>query len=335
MSAIWTVGGWTLASPIWLLLLLLLPYLWLRARRRRRPALVLPSLAAMGPLPRTWRERFRRAPELLRVGIAVLAVLALARPQQLAAGRPLTTSGIDIVLALDASGSMKAEDFQPRNRLEVAKAAAAEFVDARPDDRIGLVTFAGQAVTQVPLTLDHEALTASIDRVAVGSLADGTAIGTSLATSVNRLRESDARSKVVILLTDGVNNAGEVDPMTAAETARALGVRVYTIGVGTTGEAPYLLDDPRFGPRYVRVVVRIDEELLRAISERTGGRYFRATDPEALREVYAAIDRLERSELTGRRPVVRIDRYAWLLLPALGLLIAEGALRGTILRRLP
>jgi len=330
-----SLTGWTFASPAWLVLLLAIPILWIWARRRRRPAFALPSLAATGELPHTWRDRLRRAPELLRMLVAVLAVLALARPQQLAAGRPLTTSGVDIVLALDASGSMKAEDFQPRNRLEVAKQAAIEFVEERPNDRIGLVTFAGQAVTQVPLTLDHQALAASVDRIQIGALADGTAIGTSLATAVNRLRESDARSKVVILLTDGVNNAGEIDPATAAETAHALGVRVYTIGVGTTGEAPYLLDDPRFGPRYVRVVVRIDEELLGEISDRTGGRYFRATDPQALRQVYTAIDRLERSPLSGRRPVVRIDRYAWLLFPALALLLFEGALRGTIFRRLP
>ena len=159
------------------------------------------------------------------------------------AGRPLTTSGVDIVLALDASGSMKAEDFQPRNRLEVAKEAAARFVQGRPNDRIGLVTFAGQAVTRAPLTLDQESLVQSIQRVEIGELAEGTAIGTALATAVHRLRASDARSRVVILLTDGVNNAGEVDPLTAAEAARALGARVYTIGVGTTGEAPYLLDD--------------------------------------------------------------------------------------------
>jgi Ca-activated chloride channel family protein len=328
-------GGWTLANPGWLVLLLAIPLVWVWARRRRRPAFVLPSLAATGPLPRTWRDRMRLVPEILRTVVAVLVVLALARPQQLAAGRPLTTSGVDIVMTLDASGSMKAEDFQPRNRLEVAKQAAIEFVEERPNDRIGLVTFAGQAVTQVPLTLDHDALVSSIQRIQIGALADGTAIGTALATAVNRLRESDARSKVVILLTDGVNNAGEIDPATAAETARAIGVRVYTIGVGTTGEAPYLLEDPRFGPRYVRVVVRIDEDLLREVSGRTGGRYFRATDPQGLREVYAAIDRLERSPLTGRRPVVRIDRYAWILLPALALLLAEGALRGTIFRRLP
>lgn len=335
MSGLVALGGWTLASPGWLALLALLPLMAWWARRRRRPALVLPALATAGSLPRTWRERLRVAPDLARVLAVVLAVLALARPQQLAAGRPLTTSGIDIVIALDASGSMKAEDFQPRNRLEVAKAAAIEFVQQRPNDRIGLVTFAGQAVTQVPLTLDHASLEGAIDRIRIGSLADGTAIGTALATSVNRLRESDARSRVVILLTDGVNNAGEIDPSIAAETAHALGVRVYTVGVGTTGEAPYLLEDPRLGARYVRVVVRIDEELLQAISARTGGRYFRATDPQALREVYASIDRLERSPLTGRRPVVRIDRYLWVLVPALALLLAEGALRGTIFRRLP
>jgi Ca-activated chloride channel family protein len=297
--------------------------------------LVLPALAVAHSLPRTWRARLRAVPDVARALVVALVVVALARPQQLAAGRPLTTSGVDIVLSLDASGSMKAEDFQPRNRLEVAKAAAAEFVEERPNDRIGLVTFAGQAVTQVPLTLDHQALLGSIERIRIGALADGTAIGTSLATAVNRLRESEARSKVVILLTDGVNNAGEIDPATAAETARALGVRVYTIGVGTTGEAPYLLEDPRFGARYVRVVVRIDEDLLEGVAARTGGRYFRATDPQALREVYAAIDRLERTPLTGRRPVVRIDRYLWMLVPALALLLAEGALRGTIFRRLP
>jgi Ca-activated chloride channel family protein len=326
---------WTFASPGWLLLLLAIPVVLVWARRRRRPALVLPALAAAPSLPRTWRERLRAVPDVVRALVVALAVVALARPQQLAAGRPLTTSGVDIVMTLDASGSMKAEDFQPRNRLEVAKAAAVEFVEERPNDRVGLVTFAGQAVTQVPLTLDHQALQGSIERIRIGALADGTAIGTALATAVNRLRDSEARSKVVILLTDGVNNAGEIDPATAAETAHALGVRVYTIGVGTTGEAPYLLEDPRFGARYVRVVVRIDEALLEAIAARTGGRYFRATDPQALREVYAAIDRMERSPLTGRRPVVRIDRYLWMLVPALALLLAEGALRGTIFRRLP
>jgi Ca-activated chloride channel family protein len=327
--------GWTLASPAWLLLLLLLPVAWVWSRRRRRRALVLPALASAGDLPRTWRERLRAAPEILRALVFVLGVLALARPQQLEAGRPVTTSGVDIVLALDASGSMKAEDFQPRNRLEVAKQAAIDFVGDRPSDRIGLVSFAGQAVTQAPLTLDHDAVEDAIERVQIGSLAEGTAIGTALATSVNRLRPSDARSRVVILLTDGVNNAGQIDPLTAAETARALGVRVYTIGVGTTGEAPYLLEDPRFGRRYVRVVVRIDEDVLRDISGRTGGRYFRATDPQALGAVYQEIDRLERSPLSGRRPVVRLDRYLWLLLPALAGVVLEGLLRGTLFRRLP
>ena len=328
-------AAWTLATPAWLALLVLVPVAWWWARRRRRGALVLPALARAGDLPRTWRERLRWAPDALRGAAFLGMVLALARPQELAAGRPLTTSGVDIVLTIDASGSMKAEDFQPRNRLEVAKLAAIEFVEERPSDRLGLVTFAGQAITQAPLTLDHQAVEGSIERIAIGGLADGTAIGTALATAVNRLRVSDAKSKVVILLTDGVNNAGQIDPLTAAETAQALGVRVYTIGVGTTGEAPYLLDDPRFGRRYVRVVVRIDEEILREIADRTGGRYYRATDPEALSQVYAEIDRLERSPLSGRRPVARIDRYAWFLACALGLVVAEGVLRGTLFRRLP
>lgn len=335
MSGVAAQLGWTLAAPAWLLLLGVLPIVWLWARRRRRRALVLPALATAGELPVTWRERLRAAPDLLRGLAFLLGVFALARPQELEAGRPVTTSGVDIVLALDASGSMKAEDFQPRNRLEVAKQAAVEFVADRPSDRIGLVSFAGQAVTQAPLTLDHEAVQDAVQRVEIGALAEGTAIGTALATSVNRLRPSDARSRVVILLTDGVNNAGQIDPLTAAETARALGVRVYTIGVGTTGEAPYLLEDPRFGRRYVRVVVRIDEDVLRDIAARTGGRYFRATDPQALSQVYGEIDRLERSPLSGRRPVVRLDRYLWLLLPALGCVVLEGLLRGTLFRRLP
>lgn len=330
----WTVGGWSLASPAWLALLVLLPLGWVLARRRP-PALVLPGLGREGAIPHTLRERLRGLPAVLRAFGLVCAIVALARPQLIAAGRPLTTSGVDIMIALDASGSMKAEDFQPRNRLEVAKVAAAAFVGDRPNDRIGIVTFAGQAVTQAPLTLDHDALQNTIGRIRIGALADGTAIGTALATAVNRLRISEARSRVVILLTDGVNNAGEVDPLTAAETARALGIRVYTIGVGTIGEAPYLLEDPRFGRRYVRVAVRIDEELLRDISARTGGRYYRATDPEALHEVYREINRLERSPLEGRRPVVRLDRYLWWVVPALGFVLLEGALRGTLLRRLP
>ncbi len=328
-------GSWALASPAWLVFLLGLPAFWVWSRRRRRRALVLPALATAGELPRTWRERVRGAPEVLRILAFACGVLALARPQELSAGRPVTTSGVDIVLSLDASGSMKAEDFQPKNRLEVAKDAAVEFVEDRSSDRIGLVTIAGQAVTQTPLTLDHEALTGAIGRIEIGGLAEGTAIGTALATAVNRLRGSEARSKVVILLTDGVNNAGQIDPLTAAETARALGVKVYAIGVGTTGEAPYLLEDPRFGRRYVRVVVRIDEEILTSIAARTGGRYFRAVDPQALDRVYAEIDRLERSPLTGRRPVVRFDRYLWFLLPALGFVVLEGILRGTVFRRLP
>lgn len=328
-------GGWAFASPVWLLLLLVLPVFWLWARARRRRALVLPALATARDLPRTWRERLRAVPEVFRVLAFACGILALARPQELSAGRPVTTSGIDIVIALDASGSMKAEDFQPRNRLEVAKEAAVDFIADRSSDRMGLVTFAGQAVTQAPLTLDHDVLTNAVRRVEIGGLAEGTAIGTALATAVNRLRASDAQSRVVILLTDGVNNAGQIDPLTAAETARVLGVKVYTIGVGTTGEAPYLLEDPRFGRRYVRVVVRIDEEILRRIAARTGGQYFRATDPQALTQVYEEIDRLERSPLTGRRPVVRLDRYLWVLLPALAFVVMEGMLRGTLFRRLP
>jgi Ca-activated chloride channel family protein len=260
------------------------------------------------------------------MGLGILLLtLALARPQEGVRESELTARGVDIVLALDISSSMRAEDFQPSNRLSVAKQVGGDFVRNRRRDRVGLVAFAATAFTQCPLTLNHDALTGLLDRLTFGMVEDGTAIGMGLATAVNRLRQSTAKSKVVILLTDGVNNRGAVDPLTAAELARAIGVRVYTIGVGTTGIAPVPVDDPIFGMRYQRVQVEIDEKILEAIAGRTDGRYYRAKDPQALAAIYREIDRLERSEIKDVLYEEYVDRGTMLCAAAFALMAAGWA----------
>jgi Ca-activated chloride channel family protein len=243
--------------------------------------------------------------------------------------------GIAIALAIDVSSSMLAEDFAPSNRLEVAKRQAIAFVRGRDADRIGLVTFAGEALTQVPLTLDYAVLEQAIGGLRVGSLEDGTAIGTGLATALNRLRRIPGRSKVVLLLTDGENNRGAVDPRTAAEAAAALGVRVYTIGVGTEGEARVPTGRGLSGLRYEIVPVRIDEVLLRDVADRTGGRYFRATDAAALGRIFQQIDALERSSQTETVYGRRDETTRPFLLLGLGLLILELGLGATRVIRVP
>jgi Ca-activated chloride channel homolog len=285
---------------LWPGFLVLLPLLGLLAWWRRRAGAARPAtlgFSAVGFLPGRGRDRARLVLGALHLAGILLLTVALARPQKGLRENELTGRGVDIVLALDVSSSMRAEDFQPDNRLAVAKTVAQSFVASRPHDRLGLVLFAGTAVTQCPLTLNHAVLGDLLARVDFGMVEDGTAIGTGLATALNRLRDSRAKSRVVILLTDGDNNRGAIDPVTAAELARALGVRVYTIGVGTSGIAPMPVDDPVFGLRYDRVPVRIDETTLRAIAQRTGGRYFRARDAAALAGVYGQIDRLEKSDV--------------------------------------
>ena len=222
-------------------------------------------------------------------------IVALARPQTTSEGENISTEGIDIVLVTDVSGSMLAEDFRP-NRIEAAKAVAAEFVDGRPNDRIGFVVFAGESFTQCPLTLDHAVVKELIAGVKSGLIEDGTAIGMGLATAVSRLKDSESKSKVIILLTDGVNNKGVIDPMTAAGIASTFGIRVYTVGVGTIGMAPYPVQTP-LGTQYRNVPVEIDEELLKKIAVQTGGTYFRATDNDKLQLIYAEIDRLEKTKI--------------------------------------
>lgn len=307
----------------WAALLALGPVLWLWWRRRRKPPALLHARAALvatGPRRGRWTAR---ALLVLRAVALIALVVAIARPRSGARTESLRADGISIVLALDLSSSMLAEDFQPDNRLEVAKSTAKEFVSSRNSDQVSLVAFAGEALTQVPLTLDYPVILAAIDNLQAGQLEDGTAIGTALMTATNRLRDATGRSRVVILLTDGENNRGAVDPRTAAQAAAALGVRVHTIGIGSEGVAPVPVGRSVFGLRYENRPVRIDEPLLEDVARVTGGRYQRARDAEALRRTYQQIDALERAPIREARLVRFVDWYHWPLGLALAALLLE------------
>lgn len=320
----------------WLLVLLVTVPLWWWWRGRRlgrlsgtplsdaRPAAALPQ--------RLW---LARVPVALRSLCVAAWIVAAAGPRIGAAKAEVRSEGISIVLAVDLSSSMLAEDFTPANRLDVAKQTAIDFVRARPSDRIGLVAFAGQALTQVPITNDHVVLEAALQDLHIGTLEDGTAIGTGIATAANRLRRAPGKSRVIILLTDGVNNAGTVDPRTAARAAQAFGIRIYTIGVGTQGEAPVPMGQGDQGPRFQMMPVEIDEKLLTEVATMTGGRYFRATDSESLRHIFAEINRLETT--TVRHVIYRRYNEALSLPVTLGLLAlaAELLLSATIVVRVP
>jgi Ca-activated chloride channel family protein len=306
------------ARPLLLVLLGLVPlWWWLRTRRARRLRGAPSSdvRPAAGPAERLW---IARLPVALRSACAAAWIIAAAGPRLGGDRAETRTEGISIVLALDLSSSMLAEDFAPHNRLDVAKQTAIEFTRARHSDRIGLVAFAGEALTQVPLTTDYQVLEQAIQNLRIGILDDGTAIGTGIATAANRLRRSPDRSRVIVLLTDGVNNRGTVDPRTAAEAAAALDIRVYTIGVGTQGEAPVPTGQGLQGLRYQTLPVEIDEPLLTDVARMTGGRYYRATDRQSLREVFSAIDRLEKS--TVQHEVYRRIDESYRLPIGLGLL---------------
>ncbi len=277
---------------------------------------------------RIWMRHVLFALEVLAI---VLLVVALARPQSSNSWQTYTSEGIDIVLALDVSGSMLARDFTP-DRLEAAKEVATKFILERPQDKIGLVIFAGESFTQCPLTTDQAVLVNLLRDVKSGMIEDGTAIGLGLANAVNRLKDSPAKSKVVILLTDGVNNRGAVAPATAAELARTYGIRVYTIGVGTYGEAPYPVPTP-FGVQLQNVPVEIDEEVLQQIAALTGGKYFRATDNDKLKQIYQEIDQLEKSKIEVKHFSKKNEQYFGLA--GLCLLIVQVLLRYTLLRKIP
>ena len=324
------------AHPILLLLLLLIPpAVWYALRWRRERSVAYSSLDLLlgaGLEAPLWK---RHAILALRMLVLALVILALARPQTGRSKHTTYSEGIDIMLVLDTSGSMQAQDFEPKNRLHVAKEVVKEFIAKRTQDRVGLVVFAADAMTQCPLTLDHTLLSKLVDGVDFGMLDDGTAIGVALATACNRLRVSEAKSRIIVLLTDGQNNAGMVDPITAARVAKSLGLKVYAIGVGTRGRAPIPIDDPVFGRRLVSVEVDIDEVTLRKIADLTGGEYFRATDRQELVEIYDQIDKLEKSKVESETFVEYSERFAWFILPALGLFILELGLGETVLRETP
>jgi len=332
-----------LDDPFALLLLLLVPVVARLRRGRRDAALHLPGLPALreGTGRRSGgRAAWRWILPTLRVGAVACLAGALARPQGGLAESRVVTEGIDIMLAVDLSSSMLAEDFtlagKRANRLTAAKAVVADFINGRASgDRIGLVLFAARPYTQCPLTLDHGWLQANIERAEIGMIEDGTAIGSALATAVARLEKSDGKSRIVILLTDGQNNAGKVSPATAAEAAKALGYRVYTIGAGTRGVAPYPTRDLFGNLVYRPVPVDIDEATLREIAAATGGRYFRATDTESLKEIYGEIDVLEKSPHAGLHYREYRELYPWLLVPGIIFLGIEVLLLRTVLRVLP
>lgn len=278
--------------------------------------------------------RIRGLPPMLRYGALVLGILALARPQDHDVVEERFAEGVDIMLVLDTSTSMRAQDFSP-NRFEAAREVASDFVLDRTSDRVGLVVFAAKAFTQTPLTLDYDFLLRMLDEVEIGVIEDGTAIGTAVAMAVNRLKESTAESKVIILLTDGQNNRGEIDPVTASDVAETMDVRIYSIGVGAYGEAPFLFDDPFGGQRRRMVPVEIDEEMLMTVAENTGGKYFRATNKQALRDIYDEIGELEKTKIEERVYTDYQERYTLFLLPAFGLLLLELLLSNTRLRRTP
>ncbi len=322
----------------WLLVLLLLPpfWWWVRARRLGRlPGVPFsdtrPAVVA-GPGQRLWVARL---PVWLRSAALFAWVIALAGPRIGAARAEIKSEGISIVLAVDISSSMLAEDFAPDNRIDVAKRTAIDFIRARTSDRIGVVAFAAQALTQVPLTTDYDVLQAAIEQIHIGQIEDGTAIGTAIATAANRLRRAPGKSKVIILLTDGVNNRGNVDPRTAAQAAAAFGVRIYTIGVGTQGEAPVPTGQGVQGLRYQTLPVEIDERLLTDVANMTGGRYFRATDSESLRHIFQEINRLEKT--TVQHVIYRRfdEAYRWPLGLGLCAIALELVLAATYAVRVP
>jgi Ca-activated chloride channel homolog len=325
------------AYPAFFYLLALLPlmiawYIW-RGRKSSAP-MKLSGFENLDERIASTRIWLRHILALLRMVVVTLIIVVLARPQSSNQWEQVTTEGIDIVLCMDISGSMRAMDFKP-NRLEASKDVAIEFVNARPDDRFGLVVFAGESFTQCPMTTDRAVVVNFLKDINFGVIEDGTAIGMGLATAVNRIKDSKAKSRVIILLTDGVNNSGDVGPVTAAEIAAGFGVRVYTIGVGSRGTAPIPVQD-MFGRTVTRdMLVEIDEDVLQKIASTTGGSYFRATDNNKLREIYQEIDQMEKTRLDVKHFSKKTEEYFPFLLAAMIILLVEVLLRYTIFRTIP
>ena len=323
----------TFAHPWVLLLLLLIPLsvaLFLWKDKKSHATLTVSSDEAFRLGGKSLRSRFQALPFALRMLALLFLIIALARPQSSMSHRNKDVEGIDIAIALDVSGSMMAMDFRP-NRLEACKSVIKEFIDNRPNDRIGLVVYSAEAYTRCPLTTDHQTLQEALATTKFGIIDDGTAIGDGLGTAINRLKESKAKSKVIILLSDGVNNAGYMNPLSAAEIAHNRNIRVYTIGCGIMGEAP--VNIPGYG--IVNTKVEIDEALLRSIAQETGGQYFRAQNKAKLKEVYQEIDRMEKTRIHETLYTNRSEEFYPFLLIALLLLTLEIILRNTLFHTLP
>jgi len=331
----------TFAHPYLLLLLLLLPLAaWLQGKRGQPPAFVYSSVQLLRGVLNISRTNAGGFLPALRWLALALFIIALSQPRLTKSETKITASGVDIVVAFDLSGSMAAEDFEIRgqrvNRLIMAREVLKKFIEKRPNDRIGLVVFATEAFTATPLTLDHDFLLQNLDRLDLGTIpANQTAIGSALSTAINRLRELKSKSKIVILMTDGVNNAGKVSPLTAAEAAQALAVKVYTIGVGTQGQAPVPTRD-MFGRRvYQMQPVEIDEDTLSKIAQRTDGKYYRADNAARFEAIYTEIDKLEKTEADVKKYAQHQELFAWIISPGLALLLLEILLKHTVWRRLP
>jgi Ca-activated chloride channel family protein len=325
----------TFDQPFFLYLLLLIPVMiafYVLKQQKANPSLRMPGMHQFRKTGKTFRHYLRHVLFAFRTIAIGILIVVLARPQSTDRFQNTSTEGIDIVLALDISGSMLARDFKP-DRLEASKNVATEFITGRPYDRIGLVVFSGESFTQCPLTTDHAVLINLLREIQSGMIEDGTAIGNGLATSVNRIKDSEAKSKVIILLTDGVNNRGEIAPATAAGIAKTFGIRVYTIGVGTQGMAPYPVQTP-FGMQFRDMQVEIDENILKEIAANTGGKYYRATDNNKLMQVYSEIDKLEKSKIDVKQFSRKEEEYFVPAVIAFIVLALEMILRNTIFKSL-
>lgn len=326
----------TFANPWYLLLLLIVPAIiayYVYNRKRLTAEIKFSSIKVFKSMPKTYKHYLRHLPLALHLIALTALIIAIARPQKSDSWSNQTTEGIDIVMAVDISSSMLAEDLKP-NRLISAKKVATQFISSRPNDNIGLVVFAGESFTQCPLTINHSELINLLNGIESGMIEDGTAIGSGLATSVNRIKDSKAKSKVIILLTDGSNNRGQIAPSTAGEIAKSFGIRVYTIGVGSRGTAPYPFQTP-YGIQYQDIEVDIDENSLKEIAEQTGGIYFRATDSRSLASIYNEIDQLEKTKIQVKEFSKKEELYHWFILVLVVCLIGEITLRNTVFKSIP
>jgi len=326
------------AAKAYFFLLILVPLLilwYIFVRKRGKRFIFYSSKQLIKDANGTVKAFFIKSLFYIKMVVLILFILALTRPQILNYYDKENRKGIDILITLDISGSMASIDFKPKNRLEVAKEVISNFIQKRSTDRLGLVIFAGTSYTRCPLTIDYDILKYFLEGTAIGELEDGTAIGMALATSVNRIRYSKSRTKILILLTDGVNNRGEIDPRDAAQIAKDFNVKVYTIGVGTRGKAPYPVRDSFGRQQYMMVDVQIDEALLKEIANKTGGLYFRATDKDSLHQIFTEIDRWEKTEITTKRYYNARDLFIYFIIAALAILLATEFAKRTFLRTLP